>query len=182
MLISRLGSKTTSLSALGQTALLYVANAAVHEASVSSPGGAEWRFYLDLCLAALTDLHGSFRLAGSVVLGLLGMALTREIVAGDKAGRVTAELREVGRHHPTIETSPPGRTPADSATRLGAPASAAATTSAVQDGASPLHSRGWVIDLELATTDKGRARVSQLIERFRELMLLQEFTTGELDT
>lgn len=149
LLIYRLSFKTAMLSVLWQTALIYVANAMMRE---GNSNGAEWRFYLELCVAGLEDLSASFRVFKSVAEGLLGMALERGVIDIDKVNLVSKELVRLGRHHVPYKK---------------------------EDGIEVEGAR-WIIDIGLATTDPNAAQGANLAERFQELMLLEEFTTGEM--
>lgn len=114
--------------------------------------GPEWRFYFELCVAGLEDLSASFRVFKSVAEGLLGMALQRRVIDIDKVNLVHRELVSLGRHHV------PHRKADD-------------------DG---VEGARWIIDIDLATTDPNAAQGANLAERFQELMLFEEFTTGEM--
>jgi hypothetical protein len=116
----------------------------VREATTSS---AEWRFYMELCLAGLQDLYASFRVFGSVAEGLLGMALRRGVMDADDAGRIAGELLELGRHHAVAFGVPSGEEPVAAL---------------------------WIIDFDLAMTDPEAAQAGSLAEEFQELILTEQ--------
>ncbi|RFU76538.1 c6 transcription factor [Trichoderma arundinaceum] len=68
--------KSASYSIFWQTGLIYVSNAMIREIGTQN---AEWRFYLELCLAGIEDFGAAFSF--------------------EDAHRVQAELHNLGRHH-----------------------------------------------------------------------------------
>ncbi|PNP39192.1 hypothetical protein TGAMA5MH_08869 [Trichoderma gamsii] len=143
--------KNAAYSVFWQTSLIYLANAMVSEAK---SGGPEWRFYLELCLAGMEDLYGSFRISKVIVQSLLSMALREGTFSYDEARRVAAELELLGRHH----------------------------TAAIRDHALDADEEdveiSWIFNLDLALENHDAARAGNQAGNYEELMALDEFTTG----
>lgn len=122
--------------------------------SEARSGDPEWRFYLELCLAGMEDLYGSFRMSKAVVQSFLSMALREGVFSYDEARRVAAELELLGRHH----------TAAIRGHSLDADEEDAEAT--------------WIFDLDLAVENHDAARAGRKAGNYEELMTLDEFTTG----
>jgi hypothetical protein len=138
-------------SVFWQTSLIYLANAMVSEARSGDP---EWRFYVELCLAGMEDLHGSFRISKVVVQSLLSMTLREGIFSYDEARRVAAELEVLGGHH------------------------TAATRGRALDADEGDVEISWIFNLDLALENHDAARAGNQAGNYEELMALDEFTTG----
>ncbi|KAL6895008.1 hypothetical protein GGI43DRAFT_386147 [Trichoderma evansii] len=151
LLTFRENFKSAAYSIFWQTSLIYVANAMFSEAKGGSP---EWRFYLELCLAGMEDLYGSFRMSKAVVQSLLSMALREGIFSYDEARRVAAELEVLGRHH----------------------------TAAIRGHSLYANEQDveatYIFDLDLAMENHDAARAGNKAGKYEELMVLDEFTTG----
>ncbi|KAL3300258.1 nitrate assimilation regulatory protein nirA [Colletotrichum asianum] len=149
-LLFRLHYKKARFSGLWQTAVIYVANAMMQEAAQSNiqhgRPGREWRFYLDLCLAGLTDLCVSFSTSGAISRAVVGMALQNGGLKAAEANRVLVELKRLEMAHEEA--------------RLRLNGNAEAT---------------WVIDLDLALTDIEAARGQSLVQQFENMMLGGDF-------
>ncbi|KAE9573484.1 hypothetical protein CGMCC3_g10364 [Colletotrichum fructicola] len=148
-LLFRLRYKKARFSGLWQTAVIYVANAMMQEATQSNVQherpGREWRFYLDLCLAGLTDLCVSFSTSGAISRAVVGMALQNGTLKSAEANRVLVELKRLEMPHEEARLRLNGNTEAT-----------------------------WVIDLDLALTDIEAARGQSLVRRFEKMMLSSE--------
>ncbi|EQB50464.1 hypothetical protein CGLO_10082 [Colletotrichum gloeosporioides Cg-14] len=148
-LLFRLRYKKARFSGLWQTAVIYVANAMMQEAAQSKPQhqrpGREWRFYLDLCLAGLTDLCVSFSTSGAISRAVVVMALQNGTLKPAEANRVLIELKRLEMAHEEARLKLNGNTEAT-----------------------------WVVDLNLALTDIEAARGQSLVQRFEKMMLSSE--------
>jgi hypothetical protein len=138
------------------TAILYVVNALIHEAKTAAAHdsgttiSAEWRFYLDLCIAGCRAHSGSYRALGSVARGILTMAVRHGIIPLRKAVHVADELQELRRRQ----------------------------NDAVEELGDLAHG-GWIIDQDLSMTDPGAAVGVNLAEQFGELMISDEMMTAD---
>jgi hypothetical protein len=156
LLVYRLQSKLGLFSVLIHTAILYVANAMVHEASSAIHKGViglsgEWQFYLDLCIAGNHSLFGSFRAFGTLTKGIMAMALRHGVITPRKAKRVARDLRELGAKYDVVKDLGNGR----------------AETVA------------WIVDHDLGTIDPERAAGGALADEFQKLMLHDDTETQE---
>ncbi|PON21674.1 hypothetical protein TGAM01_v209412 [Trichoderma gamsii] len=143
--------KNAAYSVFWQTSLIYLANAMVSEAKSGDPEG---RFYLELCLAGMEDLYGSFRISKVIVQSLLSMALREGTFSYDEARRVAAELELLGRHH------------------------TAAICGHALDADEEDIEISWIFNLDLALENHDAARAGNQAQNYEELMALDEFTTG----
>ncbi|KAL0931318.1 C6 zinc finger domain containing protein [Colletotrichum truncatum] len=95
----------SSFSFFWHSALLYLANAMLREASGVTPSP-EWRFYFQLCIASYQTLYSSYRLAKGITHSLLSMALERGAIDHQEANLVKKDLEERGRHHEISDRVP----------------------------------------------------------------------------
>ncbi|KAK2753011.1 fungal specific transcription factor domain-containing protein [Colletotrichum kahawae] len=155
-LLFRLRYKKARFSGLWQTAVIYVANAMMQEATQSNiqhqEPGREWRFYLDLCLAGLTDLCVSFSTSGAISRAVVGMALQNGALKPAEANRILIELKRLEMPHEEARLKLNGNTEAT-----------------------------WVIDLDLALTDIEAARGQSLVQQFENMMLASEFPHDDIE-
>ena len=135
-----------SYSYLWHTALLYLSNAMLREATMSPPktqrgDKSEWRFYLSLCLARYVALYASYRVTATIARGLLSMAMRDSVLNVSEVSAINRRLEEVGRNYPMAEDP----------------------------------KASFILDLDLAVTDPGAAQVDTLAEKFEEMSLFNEF-------
>jgi hypothetical protein len=144
LLLYKMNFNTATFSVIWQTSIVYVANAMVHEAGTDST---EWRYYLYLCIAGLEDLYGSFRVFGSIVKALLGMAMDHGAITAAEARRVRSELQELGQVYQPMRPLK-------------------------EDNGAEV--ANWIINLDLAVTDPEAAQGSNLAARFDSMVLQDE--------
>ncbi|KAK1689888.1 hypothetical protein BDP55DRAFT_651927 [Colletotrichum godetiae] len=87
----RSNHQTSTYTMLWQTALIYVANAVLHD--TQNP---EWRFYFLTCIYAYTDLRKSYRVAESISRALLTMALRGGCITHSEADALETKMTEAG--------------------------------------------------------------------------------------
>ncbi|KAK5999162.1 Notoamide biosynthesis transcriptional activator notL'-like protein [Cladobotryum mycophilum] len=107
--------------------------------------GTEWRFYLNLCLAGFEDLYSCYRVFNSIGKGFLGMAFQRGAINAQDAKRIRKEMKVLGKSHSAVDELANGQTIAN-----------------------------WIVEFDLALSDPGSARGTDLAKRFEELMLDDE--------
>jgi hypothetical protein len=154
-LIYRIHCKLGLFSVFSHTPMLYVVNAMVYEANVairngSGRMGAEWQFYLDLCLTGYQSLFGSFRAHGTAAKGILVMGLQHGIINARRAGRVVGDLKDLERRYDVLKELGDGRAHA-----------------------------GWIVDQELGMKDPEAAAGGSLAEQFQNLMISDDGSTDE---
>ncbi|TDZ33321.1 Nitrogen assimilation transcription factor nit-4 [Colletotrichum spinosum] len=84
------------------TALLYIANAALREPP-HAVDIAERRADFRTCILGYQKLQRCYRLAQGIVKGLLSMALREGVVASSEARAIMRDSDEKGRHHPAAD-------------------------------------------------------------------------------
>ncbi|TDZ59676.1 Nitrogen assimilation transcription factor nit-4 [Colletotrichum trifolii] len=84
------------------TALLYIANAALREPPYAVDI-AERRADFRTCILGYQKLQRCYRLAQGIVKGLLSMALREGVVASSEARAIMRDSDEKGRHHPAAD-------------------------------------------------------------------------------
>ncbi|OHE98234.1 hypothetical protein CORC01_06431 [Colletotrichum orchidophilum] len=87
----RSNHESSAYTMLWQTALIYVANAVLHD--TQDP---EWRFYFLACINAYEGLRKSYRVAESISRGLLAMALRGACISHNEADALQAQMMEAG--------------------------------------------------------------------------------------
>lgn len=157
LLLYRLQHKLGLFSVFIHTAILYVANAMIREASTAIRNGSmgmsdEWYFYLDLCIAGNHSLFGSFRAFGTLTEGIMAMALRHGAITPRQARRVAGDLQRLGRRY-------------DASKEVLGERSAAQV--------------GWVVDHNLSMIDPEAAIGGSLADEFHKLMLLGDTETHE---
>jgi hypothetical protein len=96
----RLSHVSATHSILWHDALLYVANAVVND--VSDP---DWHFYFVMCLWGYIGLYPAFQVAGSILQGLLYVAIRLERIDMKTARCLLYRLRQRGDHHGVTEST-----------------------------------------------------------------------------
>ncbi|KXH28534.1 hypothetical protein CSAL01_10232 [Colletotrichum salicis] len=87
----RSNHESSAYTMLWQTALIYVANAVLHD--TQNP---EWRSYFFICIYAYTDLRKSYRVAESISRALLTMALRGGCISHSEADALERQMMEAG--------------------------------------------------------------------------------------
>lgn len=87
----RSNHESSTYTMLWQTALIYVANAVLHD--TQNP---EWRFYFFTCIYAYTNLRKSYRVAESISRALLTMALRGGCITNIEADNLEKRMMKVG--------------------------------------------------------------------------------------
>ncbi|KAF9874332.1 C6 transcription factor [Colletotrichum karsti] len=93
---------SASYSFLWQTALLYVANAALRE-SAQAIDSSEQRSDFRTCIIGYQKLQRCFRLPQAIVRGLLSMVLREGLMTSSEARAIIKDSEEKGKHHPLLE-------------------------------------------------------------------------------
>ncbi|TEA14572.1 Conidial development protein fluffy [Colletotrichum sidae] len=85
----RCNYKSSSYTLLWQSALIYVANAVLHD--TDDP---EWRFYFLTCIYGYESLRPSYRIAEVISRGLLAMTLRDGDMSGPEARHLLQEMKD----------------------------------------------------------------------------------------
>ncbi|TDZ29635.1 Nitrogen assimilation transcription factor nit-4 [Colletotrichum spinosum] len=85
----RCNYKSSSYTLLWQSALIYVANAVLHD--TDDP---EWRFYFLTCIYGYESLRPSYRIAEVISRGLLAMTLRDGDISGPEARHLLQEMKD----------------------------------------------------------------------------------------
>jgi hypothetical protein len=123
-----------------------------------TPSCQTWHFWFTLCIRSYSRLSTCFRVCESMVQGLLAMALEKDAIDNKEAMILIQELNEFGDKR-TVNKSAGGLILKDN---MGGEKS----------------SQSFILDLDLAVTDGTAARVDKLVERFEQMTIFKEFTTG----
>nr|XP_036575264.1 Nitrogen assimilation transcription factor nit-4-like protein 1 [Colletotrichum truncatum]KAF6781808.1 Nitrogen assimilation transcription factor nit-4-like protein 1 [Colletotrichum truncatum] len=90
----RCNYESSTYTLLWQTALIYVANAVLHD--TDNP---EWRFYFLVCIYGYEGLRKSYRVAEIVSQGLLTMTVRDGDISSSEARQLLNEIKEVEGSH-----------------------------------------------------------------------------------
>ncbi|KZL78030.1 N-terminal fungal transcription regulatory domain-containing protein (zinc finger protein) [Colletotrichum tofieldiae] len=90
----RCNYESSTYTLLWQSALIYVANAVLHE--TQDP---EWRFYFLTCIYGYEGLRKSYRIAEVITRGLLTMTLRDGDISGKEARHLLKQIREAEKSH-----------------------------------------------------------------------------------
>lgn len=143
--------RSTSLSVLWQTVVIYVANHNIRPLGASTE---ERRFFLRLCMACLRDLYCTYRVFGSVSRGLLGMALQHRVLCAAETARELDALLKLDGLHQALDDDL--GLASDRCSRV---LSGKAAPSQDVSSSAVAH---WILDLHLAVTDHEAAQGSTL--------------------
>ncbi|EQK97635.1 N-terminal fungal transcription regulatory domain-containing protein [Ophiocordyceps sinensis CO18] len=91
LVIYRSRHKASTYSILWHTAMIYVANAVLHE-----PKDPAWRFYFLHCVYGYESLRRSYRVAEAIGRALLTMTLRSGDMSSSEARRIVCQLKEKG--------------------------------------------------------------------------------------
>nr|XP_036575853.1 C6 transcription factor [Colletotrichum truncatum]KAF6782496.1 C6 transcription factor [Colletotrichum truncatum] len=93
---------SASHSFIWNTALLYVANAALRE-QPHAIDSSERRSHFRTCILGYQKLQRCFRLPQGIVRGLLSMVLRQGLMASSEARAIIRDTDEKGKHHPVSD-------------------------------------------------------------------------------
>ncbi|KAK1658525.1 hypothetical protein BDP55DRAFT_773261 [Colletotrichum godetiae] len=98
VLLYHLNYPESSFCLFWHSALLYLANAMLREASFSG-NDEEVEFYFRLCITSYRTLYNGFRLAKGIALSLLSMALDKGVLGLQEAKAIRKDLELRGKRH-----------------------------------------------------------------------------------
>jgi hypothetical protein len=133
LLSYRLEFQLEALSVLWQTGVIYVANATMRADYHNKD---EMQFFVNLCVAGLEELFGSYKVFGAMTKGIMRMAIRQGSIEQGQVRRVRRILKETGQRFMVDDTS---------------------TDEAIAE---------WVVDLDLAVTNSVEAQGGTLAREF----------------
>jgi len=145
-------------SALWQPALIYVLNALIRDARLSSDWTRtrEWEFYFRACMLGLSKQLPCFHITDKIVQGILSMAVRDEVMSRAEAKKMLNEVRR---------------------------STGAADGQAEVSGEMDVHDGqgSFIVDLDLAARNPPAATVDVLVDQFDSLAMLAEVATMVID-